>query len=79
MGGLGLGSLSSSSAAAPSGGIPSIVAYDAEGLKLVFAFEKPANNPQLLNVNVTATNTSAAVITDYVFQAAVPTVSARLC
>lgn len=72
MGGLGLG-LGAPAPLHSAGGIPSITAYDSDGLRLVFAFEKPAGNPQLLNVNVTSFNTLSVPLSDYVFQAAVPT------
>lgn len=56
-----------------SAGIPSITAFQSNGLKIDFAFEKSPGNPSnVVSIMVTATNSLAFPMTDFVFQAAVP-------
>lgn len=56
-------------------GIPSITAFENNGLKINFAFEKVPGNPSnVVSIMVTATNSLAFPMTDFVFQAAVPKV-----
>lgn len=55
-------------------GIPSITAFDKSGLKIVFNFDKPPDNPEMIIINLYATNYSYEPIYDFLFQAAVPKV-----
>ena len=58
-----------------SGGIPSITAYEQNGLKIQFSFEKQAGNPNnVVMVTATSSNSSGSPMSDYLFQAAVPKV-----
>lgn len=54
--------------------IPSITAFEKNGLKIIFEFDKPPDNPQMIIINLIATNNSLAPIQDFLFQAAVPKV-----
>lgn len=54
-------------------GFPSITAFESNGLKIDFAFEKVPGNPSnVVSIMVTATNSLTFPMTDFVFQAAVP-------
>lgn len=55
-------------------GIPPITAFEKNGLKIVFEFDKPPDNPHMIIINLIATNHSLAPIQDFLFQAAVPKV-----
>lgn len=56
-------------------GFPPITAFEKNGLKITFAFEKVPGNPSnVVSIMVTATNSLAFPMTDFVFQAAVPKV-----
>lgn len=56
--------------------VPTITAFDKDGLKIIFSLEKmPETNS--LSINVTATNNTLTNITDFLFQAAVPKVSSN--
>lgn len=56
-------------------GFPSITAFERNGLKIDFAFEKVPGNPSnVVSILVSATNSLAIPMTDFVFQAAVPKV-----
>ena len=56
-------------------GFPSITAFESNGLKIEFAFEKVPGNPSnVVSIMVTATNSLTFPMTDFVFQAAVPKV-----
>ncbi|KAL3269761.1 hypothetical protein HHI36_008821 [Cryptolaemus montrouzieri] len=51
--------------------VPTMLAYDKDGLKIVFSLEKiPDSN--MLTVNVTASNNTLSTMTDFLFEAAVP-------
>ncbi|XP_023230332.1 AP-1 complex subunit gamma-1-like [Centruroides sculpturatus] len=52
--------------------IPSMTIFEKNGLKLDFNFEKPIDNPQLVVIYLTASNQTAKVMNDFLFQAAVP-------
>jgi AP-1 complex subunit gamma-1 len=52
--------------------IPSIIAHEKNNLKIQFDFQKNSLNPTSLRINLTASNSSNNLITDFVFQAAVP-------
>ncbi|CAN0924042.1 AP-1 complex subunit gamma-2 [Linum grandiflorum] len=51
---------------------PSIVAFESSTLRLTFDFSKQPGNPQTTSISATFTNLSPDVLTDFVFQAAVP-------
>lgn len=53
-------------------GIPPMRAFDKDGLKLDFAFEKSPANQQMTVMSLTATNSTQNLFTDFLFQAAVP-------
>ncbi|GFV98844.1 hypothetical protein TNCV_2913611 [Trichonephila clavipes] len=55
-------------------GIPSITAFEKDGLKVIFEFEKSPDNPELIVINLVATNLSVSPISDFLLQAAVPKV-----
>ena len=56
-------------------GFPSITAFENNGLKINFGFEKVPGNPSnVVSIMMTATNSLALPMTDFVFQAAVPKV-----
>lgn len=55
-------------------GIPPITAFEKNGLKIIFEFDKPPDNPHMIIINLVATNHSLAPIQDFLFQAAVPKV-----
>ena len=56
-------------------GFPPITAFENNGLKINFTFEKVPGNPSnVVSIMVTATNSLAFPMTDFVFQAAVPKV-----
>ena len=61
-------------AAAPAGGsgIPSITAWEKDGLKVVFDFSKNPANPNVLTILLTATNSTPMPMNDFLFQIAVP-------
>ncbi|XP_022247312.1 AP-1 complex subunit gamma-1-like [Limulus polyphemus] len=52
--------------------IPSLTAFEKNGLKLDFSFEKPVDNPQMIIILLSATNQTPTPMTDFLFQAAVP-------
>jgi len=56
--------------------IGSIVAYDKNGLRIIFACERSPDSPLTTCVTMTAHNNSAATMSDFLFQAAVPKVNA---
>ena len=59
-------------------GFPSITAFENNGLKINFGFEKVPGNPSnVVSIMMTATNSLALPMTDFVFQAAVPKVCKR--
>lgn len=58
--------------------VPTITAFDKDGLKIVFSLEKvPESNT--LTVNVAAVNNTLSNISEFLFQAAVPKVSFFYC
>lgn len=55
--------------------VPVLTAYEKDGLKIIFSLNK-AIDSNVLAINVVATNeTLSSIITDFLFQAAVPKVS----
>ncbi|XP_074599124.1 adaptor protein complex 1, gamma subunit [Brevipalpus obovatus] len=61
----GFGGLESSS-------IPSIVAFDKNGLKILYDFQKDPSDPKNLTIHMKASNSNVHPITEFLFQAAVP-------
>ncbi|XP_030232090.1 AP-1 complex subunit gamma-1 isoform X1 [Gadus morhua] len=53
-------------------GIPSMTAYNKNGLKIEFTFERATPNPNIAVITIHASNTTDADMTEFVFQAAVP-------
>ncbi|XP_028392024.1 AP-1 complex subunit gamma-1-like [Dendronephthya gigantea] len=54
-------------------GMPSITAYNKNGVKIDFNFQKVDNNPaNILDIALIISNALAVPVTDFVFQAAVP-------
>lgn len=56
-------------------GIPPMTAYNKNGLKIDFTFERANPNPNIAVITIHASNSTEADMTDFVFQAAVPKVS----
>uniref|UniRef100_A0A673IXX6 AP-1 complex subunit gamma n=1 Tax=Sinocyclocheilus rhinocerous TaxID=307959 RepID=A0A673IXX6_9TELE len=53
-------------------GIPPMTAYNKNGLKIEFTFERANPNPNIAVITIHATNSTEADMTEFVFQAAVP-------
>ncbi|XP_041060149.1 AP-1 complex subunit gamma-1-like isoform X2 [Carcharodon carcharias] len=53
-------------------GIPSIIAYDQNGLKIEFSFERSKANPNMLFITLRASNSTEMDMSNFVLQAAVP-------
>uniref|UniRef100_A0A3B3B5Z5 AP-1 complex subunit gamma n=1 Tax=Oryzias melastigma TaxID=30732 RepID=A0A3B3B5Z5_ORYME len=53
-------------------GIPPMTAYNKNGLKIDFTFERANPNPNVAVITIHASNSTEADMTDFVFQAAVP-------
>ncbi|XP_011147632.1 AP-1 complex subunit gamma-1 isoform X3 [Harpegnathos saltator] len=51
---------------------PSMVVLDKSGLKITFKLERPPDIPDLLIINMLAQNSGSTILTDFLFQAAVP-------
>lgn len=51
---------------------PSMVVLDKSGLKITFRLERPSDVADLLVINMSAHNSGSAILTDFLFQAAVP-------
>ncbi|XP_032671368.1 AP-1 complex subunit gamma-1 isoform X4 [Odontomachus brunneus] len=52
--------------------VPSMVVLDKSGLKITFKLERPPDIPDLLVINMLAQNSGSTILTDFLFQAAVP-------
>ncbi|GJQ75627.1 hypothetical protein Trydic_g17705 [Trypoxylus dichotomus] len=52
--------------------VPTLTAFEKNGLKIIFALEKLPETNNTLSINVTATNNTLSNITDFLFQAAIP-------
>ncbi|XP_018405317.1 PREDICTED: AP-1 complex subunit gamma-1 isoform X4 [Cyphomyrmex costatus] len=52
--------------------LPSMVVLDKSGLKITFKLERPPDIPDLLVINMLAQNSGSTILTDFLFQAAVP-------
>ena len=59
--------------ATPESGIPSILAWDKAGLSVKFDFSKNPQMPNVLQILLTATNSTPAPMENFLFQIAVPT------
>ena len=55
--------------------VPTITAFEKNGLKITFALERVPDATNTLAINVTAVNNTLSNMTDYLFQAAVPKVN----
>lgn len=55
--------------------LPSITAYEKNGLKIVFSLERLPENPNTTVIRMSAMNETLDPITEFLFQAAVPKVS----
>uniref|UniRef100_A0A8C2JS58 AP-1 complex subunit gamma n=1 Tax=Cyprinus carpio TaxID=7962 RepID=A0A8C2JS58_CYPCA len=53
-------------------GIPPMTAYNKNGLKIEFTFERSNPSPNIAVITIHATNSTEADMTEFVFQAAVP-------
>lgn len=54
-----------------------MTAYNKNGLKIDFTFERANPNPNIAVITIHASNSTEADMTDFVFQAAVPKVSRK--
>ncbi|XP_011640937.1 AP-1 complex subunit gamma-1 isoform X7 [Pogonomyrmex barbatus] len=52
--------------------LPSMIVLDKSGLKITFRLERPPDIPDLLVINMLAQNSGSTILTDFLFQAAVP-------
>ncbi|XP_071560980.1 AP-1 complex subunit gamma-1 isoform X5 [Temnothorax nylanderi] len=52
--------------------LPNMVVLDKSGLKITFKLERPPDIPDLLVINMLAQNSGSTILTDFLFQAAVP-------
>lgn len=52
--------------------IPPFMVFNKNGLQVSFTFERPESSPALLVITTSVSNSTAADISDFVFQAAVP-------
>ncbi|XP_069490046.1 AP-1 complex subunit gamma-like 2 isoform X2 [Ambystoma mexicanum] len=52
--------------------IPPLTVFNKNGLQITFTFERPDTTPALLVITTTISNSTAAEVSDFVFQAAVP-------
>lgn len=55
--------------------IPSIVAFEKNGLKIVFHFERDPVTSSTVKITLNAVNSCSTAMTDFLFQAAVPKVN----
>ena len=52
--------------------LQNVTAYDKNGLRVDFSFDRPADNPNLVIVTLTANSSYGSTLSDFLFQAAVP-------
>ncbi|XP_024868554.1 AP-1 complex subunit gamma-1 isoform X7 [Temnothorax curvispinosus] len=52
--------------------LPNMMIFDKSGLKITFKLERPPDIPDLLVINMLAQNSGSTILTDFLFQAAVP-------
>lgn len=55
--------------------LPVITAYEKNGLRVDFSFDRPLDNPNLVITTLTATCLFGGTLGDFIFQAAVPKVN----
>lgn len=55
-----------------------MVILDKAGLKITFRLERPPDIADLLIINMSAQNFGSAILTDFLFQAAVPKVQSLI-
>ena len=60
-------------------GIPGMTAYEKNGLKVDFSFERSPTNPTVVAITLIATNSTNHAVTDFLFQTAVPKVRVLTC
>jgi Adaptin C-terminal domain len=53
---------------------PTLVAFDKNGIKVIFTLDTDIGDPVALNITLTASNSSPITLQEFVFQAAVPKV-----
>ena len=56
-----------------------MTAFEKNGLKVDFDFERSPSNPAVTAIALSATNSSSFPMTDFIFQAAVPKVCVCVC
>mmetsp|Transcript_5047 Transcript_5047/g.14511 ORF Transcript_5047/g.14511 Transcript_5047/m.14511 type:complete len:886 (-) Transcript_5047:647-3304(-) len=59
-------------APAPEPAVPSITAWEKDGLQVAFDFSKPAGSPGVTDIDATYTNSGTETVSDFALQAAVP-------
>ena len=52
--------------------LQNVTAYDKNGLRVDFSFDRPVDNPNLVIVTLTASSSYGSTVSDFLFQAAVP-------
>lgn len=55
--------------------MPTLTAFEKNGLKITFTLEKLPDTNNTLSINVTAINNTLSNMTDFLFQAAIPKVN----
>ena len=58
-------------------GIPTMTAFEKNGLRIEFAFERSQAQASVINITLSATNSNSQPLNDFVFQAAVPKVQVQ--
>lgn len=56
-----------------------MIVLDKAGLKIIFRLERSPDIADLLIINMSAQNSGNAILTDFLFQAAVPKVTITIC
>lgn len=56
-----------------------MIVLDKAGLKIIFRLERSPDIADLLIINMSAQNSGSAILTDFLFQAAVPKVTITIC
>lgn len=72
MSGAGTPAAAPAAAIASGGGIPPLTAWNSNGLQVQFQFNKDQSQPMVLQILLTATNSTAAPMNNFSFQIAVP-------
>ena len=55
-----------------------MTAFEKNGLKIEFSFERAPNQASVVNITLSATNSNPQPLNDFVFQAAVPKVPKQI-